>query len=328
MATSKIRLMLPTTMARAGWDILAAREGVEIVPFTLGSPASEFHELLADVDGVALSLTPFGEKELAIAPRIRVVARVGVGYDAVDVAALTRRGIPLMVTGVANSVSVAEQALFFMLTLAKRGARMNTLLPQGRWSERMAELPADLFGKTVLLIGYGRIGTRLAKRCLAMEMAVHVYDPHIAAEVIRAGGCVPVSDLDAALPEADFVSIHCPKTDSSSGMFDAARLSAMKTTAFLVNTARGGIIDEAALSEALQRGALAGAALDVFDPEPPAVDHPLLRLPNVVTAPHMAGVTKESVDRMAIAAARNLLDALDGKPDPAHVVNKEVLAHR
>ena len=328
MATSKIKLMLPSTMARAGWEILEAREGVEVVPFQVGAPIDEFHQLLRDVDGAALSLTRFGEKELEIASRIRVVARVGVGYDAVDVAALTRRKIPLMVTGIANSVSVAEQALFFMLTLAKLGARMNTLLPQGRWSERMAELPADLFGKTLLLIGFGRIGTRLARRCLAMEMAVQIYDPYVAPDVIRAAGCVPVSDLDAAVPEADFISIHCPKTDASSGMFGAARLGTMKPTAYLVNTARGGIIDETALHEALVRGALAGAALDVFDPEPPALDHPLLRLPNVVTAPHMAGVTKESVDRMAITAARNLLDALDGKPDPAHVVNKEVLAHR
>jgi D-3-phosphoglycerate dehydrogenase len=136
---------------------------------------------------------------------------------------------------------------------------------------------------------------------------------------------VPAPDLDAALPKADFVSIHCPKTPETIGMFDAARLARMKRTAFLVNTARGGIIDEPALAAALQSGALAGAGLDVFATEPVEPENPLPRMANVVTAPHMAGVSLEALDRMAIASVNNVLSVLDGKPNAGNVINKEVL---
>ena len=329
MTTSKKKLLLPSTMARACWNVLAGRDDVEAVGFDHGIPTSAFHALLADTDGVALGLTPFGEAEIRAAPHVTVVARHGVGYDTVDVAALTRHGIPLMVTGSANSPSVAEQALCFMFALAKRDAAMHALVRERRWASRLAEeLPVDLFGKTVLVVGFGRIGTRLAKVCVALGMTVLVYDPYVKPAAIEAGGCVPQSDLDAAVSAADFVSIHCPKTPETVGMFNAARLARMKPSAFLINTARGGIIDEAALHGALTRKVIRGAGLDVFDREPPATDNPLLDLPSVITAPHMAGVTKESLDRMAVAVATNLLEVLDGKPNMDHVVNKEVFGHR
>ena len=329
MANTRKKLLLPSTMARAGWDVLEKRRDVEAISYDASMPTAAFHALLADADGVALSLTAFSDAELRAAPKLRVVARHGVGYDAVDVAALTRRGIPLMVTGIANSPSVAEQALCFMLALAKRGARLHEMVRDGHWADRLVEeLPVDLFGKTLLVIGFGRIGTRIARACLALGMTVRVYDPYVAAAAITAAGCVPESDLDAALPRADFVTIHCPKTPETVGMFNATRLARMKSTAYLVNTARGGIIDETALHKALTTGVIRGAGLDVFEREPIAPDNPLPSLPNVLTAPHMAGVTKESFDRMATAVANNLLEVLDGKPNPDHVVNKAVLAHR
>lgn len=327
--TAKKKLLLPATMAKAGWEVLAARADIEAIPFDQGIRAAELHALLRDADGVGLGLTPFGEAELAAAPRVRVAARHGVGYDSVDVAALTRRGVPLMVTGIANSPSVAEQALYFMLALAKRGAYLDALARSNGWDRRLAgELPADLFGKTVLVVGFGRIGTRIAKACLALGMSVHVYDPYVAAAAVAAAGCTPQPELDAALPHADFVTIHCPKTPETTGMFGAARLARMRASAYLVNTARGGIIDEAALHAALTHGVIRAAGLDVFDREPPAADNPLLALDSVLTAPHMAGVTKESFDRMAVAVARNLLSVLDGTPNVDNVVNKEVLGHR
>ena len=196
---------------------------------------------------MALGATRFGEPELEASEDMKVVTRIGVGYDAVDVPALSRRKVPLMVAGTANSPSVAEQALFMMLTLAKRANEMHALVKDGKWASRLGMLPYDLFGKTVLIVGFGRIGTRTAKRCLAMEMNVLVYDPYKPAAEIKAAGCEPVADLDAALPRADFVSIHCPKTPETVGMFNAARLKRMKPTAYLINTARGGIVDEAAL---------------------------------------------------------------------------------
>jgi D-3-phosphoglycerate dehydrogenase len=158
-----------------------------------------------------------------------------------------------------------------------------------------------------------------------MEMTVLIYDPYKPAADIKTAGCEPVSDLDAALPRADFVSIHCPKNPETVGMFNAARIRLMKPTAYLVNTARGGIVDEKALHQALVSKKLAGAGLDVFEQEPPPSDNPLLTLQNVITAPHVAGVTREAVDRMSEQTALNILSALDGTPIRANVINPDVL---
>ena len=328
MARNKKRVLVPNIMGAAGWDVLKEREDVEPVAFATTISAGDFNALLrsdGEVNGVILGLTRFGETECAGARGLQVVARIGVGYDTVDVAVLTRHRIPLMVVGTANSPTVAEQALFMMMALAKRAAHVDRLVRTGRWSERLSVLPVDLMNKTLLIVGFGRIGTRTAKRCLAMDMNVLVYDPYVPADQVRAAGCEPVGDLDVALPRADFVSIHCPRTPETEGMFGTARLERMKPTAYLVNTARGGIIDETALHAALTGGAIAGAGIDVFDREPPAPDNPLLELDNVVTAPHMAGVTRESIDRMAGQAVRNVLSVFDGTPIRENVINPEVL---
>jgi D-3-phosphoglycerate dehydrogenase len=327
-ATGRTRkLLVPATLARAGWEVLAQRGEVQAVAFDADISPARLHALLADAEGVALTFTAFGEAEVRAAPKLRVVARHGVGYDLVDVAALTRRGIPLLVTGDANSAPVAELALYLMLELAKRGAQLNAMVREHRWADRLSgELPLELLGKVLLVVGFGRIGTRVAKACLGLGMTVRVYDPYVALAAIAAAGCVPERDLDAVLPYADFVTLHCPQTAETRGMFDAPRLARMKPGACLVNTARGGIVDPTALRNALGTGALRGAGLDVFEREPPSPDDPLLRLPNVITAPHMAGVTRDSVDRMAVTVAKNLLSVLDGRPRIEHVVNREALA--
>ncbi len=328
MATNKKKIFITESMSQQGRALLKERDDIEMVEFPNMISAGDFEAMLkaqAPVHGVALGATRFGEPELEASKDMKVVTRIGVGYDAVDVPALSRRGIPLMVAGSANSPSVAEQALFMMLTLAKRAVEMHSLVKDGTWASRLGMLPYDLFGKTVLIIGFGRIGTRTAKRCLAMEMTVLIYDPYKSAAEIVAAGCEPVADLDAALPRADFVSIHCPKTPETVGMFNAARLRRMKPTAYLINTARGGIVDEAALYDALSSGKLAGAGLDVFEQEPPPAGHSLFELPNVIFAPHVAGVTREAVDRMSEQTARNILSALDGDPIRQNVINQDVL---
>lgn len=328
MATNKKKVLVTESFSAKGRALLNERDDVEMVEFPNMISAADFEAMLkaqAPVHGVALGATRFGEAELKASGDIKVVTRIGVGYDAVDVPALSRRKVPLMVAGTANSPSVAEHALFMMLTLAKRANDMHALVKNGTWAQRLGMLPFDLFGKTLLIVGFGRIGTRTAKRCLAMDMQVLVYDPYKPADAIRAAGCEPVADLDAALPRADFVSIHCPKTPETVGLFNAARLKLMKPTAYLINTARGGLVDEKALYEALVARKLAGAGLDVFAQEPPSVDHPLLGMPNVITAPHVAGVTREAVDRMSEQTARNLLSALDGAPIRENVINQDVL---
>ena len=328
MATNKKKIFITESMSQQGRVLLKARDDIELVEFPNMISAQDFEAMLkaqAPVHGVALGATRFGEPELEASKDMKVVTRIGVGYDAVDVPALSRRKIPLMVAGTANSPSVAEQALFMMLTLAKRAVEMHSIVKDGKWGHRLGMLPYDLFGKTALIVGFGRIGTRTAKRCLAMEMNVEVYDPYKAAAEIKAAGCEPVSDLDASLPRADFVSIHCPKTSETIGMFNAARLKRMKPTAYLINTARGGIVDERALYDALVSEKLAGAGLDVFEQEPPPSGHSLFELPNVIMAPHIAGVTREAVDRMSEQTARNILSALDGEPIRQNVINQDVL---
>jgi D-3-phosphoglycerate dehydrogenase / 2-oxoglutarate reductase len=324
-ATNRKQLLLPTTLAKAGWAIVEAREDVEGVPYQTTAPRAELHRLLEDVAGIALSVTPFGDPELDAGPNLEVCARIGVGYDSVDVPALTRRKIPLMIAGTANSVSVAEAGIYLLMHLARRGATMDSMVKEGRWQDRYNEMPVDLYGKTALIIGFGRIGTRSAKRLAAMEMNILVYDPYIYSETIRGMGYEPVGDLDAAVARADFITIHCPKTPETVGLFDAVRFARMKRTAYIVNTARGGIIDEKALYDVLKANRIAGAALDVFVEEPTPKDNPLLTLENFIAAPHVAGVTREAVDRMAIITVQNLLSVLDGKPDRENVVNKEVL---
>jgi D-3-phosphoglycerate dehydrogenase len=328
MATNKKKILVTESMSQQGRSLLNEREDIELVEFPNMISAGDFEAMLkqqAPVHGVALGATRFGEPELEASKDIKVVTRIGVGYDAVDVTALSRRKVPLMVAGSANSPSVAEQAMFMMLTLAKRAVEMHSLVRDGNWGYRLGMLPYDLYGKTVLIVGFGRIGTRTAKRCLAMEMNVLVYDPYKSATEIKAAGCEPVTDLDAALPRADFVSIHCPKTSETVGMFDVARLKRMKPTAYLINTARGGIVVESALYDALVSGKLAGAGLDVFEQEPPPSGHSLFGLPNVIMAPHVAGVTREAVDRMSEQTARNILSALDGEPIRQNVINPDVL---
>jgi len=328
MATNKKKLLIVETLSPDGRALLQERGDIEMIEFPNTISAADFNAMLrahAPVNGVALGATAFGANEIVSSGEMKVVTRIGVGYDAVDVTALSAHRIPLMTTGVANSPSVAECALFMMLALAKRAAELDTLVKTGNWTKRLVTIPYDLLGRTALVIGFGRIGTRLVKRLVAMEMNVLVYDPFKSAAEIEQAGAESVSDLDAALPRADFVSIHCPKSPETVNLFSTAQLQKMKPTAYLINTARGGIVDEAALHAALTSGTIAGAGIDVFAQEPPRPDHPLFALDNVIMAPHVAGVTREALDRMSLQTAKNILSALDGHPIRENVINQDVL---
>lgn len=328
MATNKKKLMIVESMAPGGWALFRERSDIEAIEFSNAISAADFNALLkqhAPVNGVALGGTGFGQNEIESSGEMMVVARIGVGYDAVDVTALSTKKIPLMTTGIANSPSVAECALFMMLALAKRAAELDTLVKSGNWGARLKAIPYDLLGKTALVIGFGRIGSRLVKRLVAMEMNVLVYDPFKSAADVKAAGAEYVADLDAAIARSDFVSVNCPKSPATLNMFDAARLAHMKPTAYLINTARGGIVNEAALYDALIKSKIAGAGIDVFEKEPPPNDNPLFKLQNVITAPHVAGVTREALDRMGLQTAKNILSALDGNPIRENVINQDVL---
>ena len=278
------------------------------------------------VHGLVLGLAPMTPHVIeAAAGALKVVSRRGVGYDNVDLAALTRAGIPLTVVGSANSVSVAEHTLHLMLALAKQSHVQDARLRRASWNDARLVRPVDLAGRRVLVLGLGRIGRLLVSRLLAMDMEVLVHDPFVDEAEIAATGATAAADWRAALPAIDFLTVNCPKTPETTGMVGAPELAAMKRTAFLVNTARGGIIDETALYTALRDHAIGGAGIDAFDQEPAAPDHPLFELDNAIFTPHVAGLTTEAVYRMNVRAAQNVVDACDGVLDPQFVVNREIL---
>jgi D-3-phosphoglycerate dehydrogenase / 2-oxoglutarate reductase len=307
-----------------GMRLLEAREDVacEVVD---GSSLDEVAARIAEVDGITVRTSRLPGALLEKAERLKVVSRHGVGYDNVDLEVLSRRGIPLAIAADANAFSVAEHTLFLMLALAKQGLAQDRATREGRWGERNRLDRFDLHGRRVLIVGFGRIGREVAVRCEAFGMRVSVCDPYVGHEAIGRSGFHPVDDFRAVLGETDILTVHVPLDETTWGLVGASELAALPPHALVINVARGGIIDEAALIDALRNRTIRGAGLDVFEQEPAAPDNPLFRLDNVVLSPHGAGLTEQSAVRMAISTAKNLLAGLDGNLDPAMVVNRQVL---
>lgn len=321
---NKFHVLVVDKLNDAGQSQFDARDDVKTT--VLQFPTEE--ELIAhahDIDAIAVQTTKIPRAVIEAAPNLKVVSRHGVGYDSVDVAALTERGIPLCVAATSNAVSVAEHTMYFILSLAKKSVEFDHATRNDNFWIKRQMGAQDIADKSVLLVGFGRIGTRVAKRALAFDMKVFVIDPFVDDAVIKAAGCRPVHDLAAVLPQMDFVSLHCPKSPETVNLMGKAQFAAMKPTAHVINTARGGMVDEDALYDALTSGAIAGAGIDVFASEPPKPEHPLFQLDNIIVSPHSAGVTEQSILRMASQTAENVLNVLDGKPNPDTVINKEVL---
>lgn len=319
------KLVLTETLPELGMRALAARLDVRVD--VLAAPTPErFGPALAEADGVILLMERPGLTAAMVesAPKLRVACRCGAGYDNVDVNALTQRGIPLVTTGDANAATVAEHALYLMLALAKRGPSLDRAVKSGAWPREFGSI--ELRGRTCLIVGYGHIGREIARRASAFAMRILVVDPHRTDDAVAHDGYIRAKRLEGALPQADFVVLACPLNATTRGLIDAVALALMKPTAFLVNVARGAVVDERALVAALEAGRLAGAGLDVLDPEPPAAGHPLLARDDVVLTPHVAAYVAEAYDRMAVAAAEKALAGLDRRLGPADVVNPEVFA--
>lgn len=275
--------------------------------------------LIGNADALVLRTQPLSAPTIAEAGKLRIVSRHGVGYDAVHLPSLNARGIALAVVGDVNSISVAEHAMMLILALAKKTLRADRSVRENEWGWRNRLEAGELFGKRLLILGYGRIGRRLAQMALAFEMEVQAFDPYLEKLGWPDGPVTPCGDLLSGLAWADAVSVNAPKADRP--IIGAAELGAMKKTGVLVNTARGGVVDEAALVAALQEGRLAGAGLDVFDDEPPKHENPLLTMDQVILSPHIAGLTAECGERMAISSVQNVLDFFSGRIDPSLVVN-------
>jgi len=310
----------------AGLDILRARPGVSFE--IMASPAeSDILALAPTADAIIVRTTKLTAAAIDSAPKLKIVSRHGVGYDNVDMAALDRRRIPLTLVGNVNALPVAEHTLFMMLTIAKRGIAHDRATRNGDWKIRDSFGGTELAGKTLLLLGFGRIGREVARRAQVFGMTVLSYDPYVRDAAMFAARVQPVTKLAEALPQADFISVHLPLTAETKAIIGPQQFAAMKKSAIVISTARGGLIDEAALAEALRSGQIRAAGLDVFVDEPPAPNDPLLKLDNLLLSPHTAGLTEECAMRMAEVSARNALAGLDGKVDPEFVVNKHVLNH-
>ena len=309
---------------RAGIDLLKRHDGIAVVE--IGQEPERVAAEIGAADALIVRTARVDRGVIERAHSLRIVARYGVGFDNVDVPALTARGIPLATVGDANARTVAEHMLYMTLALAKHGLAADRTMRALAWSERDALVGHDLFAKTLLVVGFGRIGTHVARMCQALGMSVLVWDPYVADQPIAAAGARRAKDLRAGLSLADVVTVHTPLNDETRGLIGADELAAMPAHAIIINCARGGIIDEAALAEALASRRIAGAGLDVFDHEPPKPDNPLLKLDNVVLSPHTAGLTEECTARMSLRCAQSVLDCFAGKLDPALVVNREVMA--
>lgn len=317
------RVLVSQPVHEAGMALLASRCDVVVAPDVA---AATLRAAIGEAEGLLARTAPIPADVIDAAPRLRVIARHGVGVDNIDVAAATRRGIPVAYTPDANRVSVAEQVLALLLALAKRLHEYDAATRRGAWEVRNGYGALDLAGKRLGVVGMGRVGATVAQKAGAgLDMRVLGYDPNLPREIIAAAGAEPVARLEDLLAAADAVTLHVPLTPATRGLLDARALACMRPTAFLINTSRGGVVDEAALHAALSTGRLRGAALDVFEAEPPPADHPLLALPNVIVTPHSAALTAECAVRMATGAARAIIDVLDGRR-PADIVNPDVYA--
>jgi len=259
---------------------------------------------------------------LARCPELLVVSSNGAGYDTVDVAACNKAGVLVVNQSGGNAQSVAEHAIGAMLDVTRRVSECDRLLRSTRGFSREEIMGYEMSSKVVGIVGLGHIGTRVARLAHAFEMTVLAVDPYLTEEEIGRRGATAVA-LHELLARSDFVSVHCPREKDTLKMFDADAFGRMKRGAVFITTARGGIHDEAALLEALQSGHLRGAGLDVWDQEPPPLDHPLLKLPNVVATFHTAGVTHEARRNMALFAAEQIVGVLKGGRPP-RLINPEV----
>jgi len=280
---------------------------------------------VSDVDAIVVRMTRIDAPVIAAAPNLRIVARHGVGYEAVDVDALTGRIIPLALVGDVNSGAVAEHTLALMLGLAKRLVAHDQATRRGEFAIRDSFSARELSGRTVLVVGFGRIGREVARRCACFGMSVIAADPFVESSAVEEAGYAHVSDFRDALGQADYVTVHIPKPPGGGYLLGAAELAAMKPEAAVLNLSRGGVVDEGALRDALLAGSLRGAALDVFEDEPPGPGNPLFDLDSVIVSPHCAAFTEECARRMALACAENVIATFEGRLDPDLVVNREVL---
>lgn len=315
----KPRVLVTENIHHVGWDIL--RAAADAVPWP-GQDKQPLIGAVADVQAILARVAKITPEVIRAAKHLRVIGKHGVGYDNISIPAATAQGVLVTNTPLANSTSVAEHALALLLAVSRRIGETGRDLAQGRIQAQKIYQGIELSGKVMGVIGLGSAGLRLARMSgHGLGMRVLGFDPYKSPWPDGVEQCL---ELDPLLRQADFISIHVPLTTETRNLIGAAALTTMKPTAVLVNTARGGIVDEAAVVEAVKAGRLAGAGLDVVVDEPLKPDHPLNGVPNIILTPHVAGVTEEAMMRMAQDCAEDILRVLKGER-PKYPVNRELL---
>jgi len=303
------KVLVADPISQRGIDELASGGLLEVSVQT-GLPEAELVRVIPEFDGLVVrSQTKVTAPVLAAAARLRVVGRAGVGVDNVDLDAATKRGVIVMNTPGGNTISTAEHAFSLLVSIARNIPQAHASIKAGRWDRKKFE-GVELYGKTLGILGMGRIGSEIARRAIAFGMRVLAYDPYLSASRARTLQVELVEELDALLPGADFLTLHMPLTPETKHMLDARRLALCKKGARIVNCARGGLVDEAALAESLRAGHIAAAALDVYEVEPPPADFPLRELDGMVFTPHLGASTAEAQENVGIEIAAAIRAAL------------------
>ncbi len=321
METNKYKILVIQGLHDKGLEMLEKRSDIEY-KVLMSDDEKEILKASEDVHGITVRTAKITNNIIENAQNLLVVSRHGVGYDSINLKALNKKKVPLTIAAHSNMISVSEQAMFFLLALNKKVFYYDKFTRDGDWSNRWDVKALDLAGKNVLVIGFGRIGSNFVKRALAFDMNVFVSDPFIDQKIITKSGAIIVSDVNKILPKMDAITIHCPKNKETTNLFTIQEFNKMKQTSFIINCARGGILNENDLYEALVHKRIAGAGLDVFDKEPSPSSNPLFNLSNVILSPHIAGVTVESTIRMATETVKNVFDVIDKKINKDVVVNK------
>lgn len=313
------KVLIPRTVATEGIDYLKAN-GCE-VDARDEMDAKELKDAIPGYDAVLLRTDLLDEKTIGLADRLKIIARHGVGFDNIDIDVAASKGIYVSYTPAANINSVAEHVTGLMLAISRQTVKVDSAIRQGNFGVRDSAYGTELKGKVLGVIGLGNIGKLVAQKCAhGFGMDVIAYDPY--AKQPEEPYIRKVESVDELLEQADFISLHLPYNKALHHFINQDKLSLMKPTAFLINAARGGLVDEAALAEALENKSIAGAALDVFEQEPVPADHPLLKLDNLIATPHLAALTKEAMSTMSLDCAKEIVRVKNGQ-EPLVWLNKE-----
>tara|TARA_B100001063_G_scaffold211005_1_gene209055 strand:+ start:49 stop:1005 length:957 start_codon:yes stop_codon:yes gene_type:complete len=303
-----------------GLDLLEKNPNYEYELITDVSDENLINKL-PKFDACTLRVSRLGEKILKHCPNLKAISRHGVGYDNVDLDYIKKNNISLLITATANAVAVAEHVLSMFLSLSKSIIKYDEEVRTGNFKTNSGKIKTfEILNKNILIAGFGRIGKKLISRCLAFDTKVYVYDPYVDEETIKKYGGFKIANIEEGLKIADFVSLHMPLTSETKNLINYSVIKKMKTSAIIVNTARGGIINENDLEKALNENLLFGAALDVFSKEPVEKNNPLLKNNKVILSPHSATFTDECTSRMGIETTKNIIDFFEGNIDNSMVL--------